>query len=350
VPGRANSHFPASLRYSECFMVKAKITALGCYVPPRLLTNQDLEKMVETSDQWILERVGIRERHIAGPEMATSDMAVEAARCALAQRGVSAAEVNAILLCTVTPDMLFPSTACLVQNALGARGAWGFDLIAACSGFVYGLTVGAHLVAAGTHSKVLVIGSDKMSSIIDYTDRATCVLFGDGAGAMLLEPATNGDGDLGFIDFLGEVDGSGGDALKMPAGGSRLPASHETVDQRLHYVHQDGAAVFKYAVRKMYEVCRELLERNHLTVGDLTLLVPHQANKRIIDAAAARLGIPPEKVLINIDRYGNTTAGTIPLGTRDAIQQGRLKKGDLVMFAAVGAGFTVGASLWRWAF
>ncbi|HTX38345.1 MAG TPA: beta-ketoacyl-ACP synthase III [Bryobacteraceae bacterium] len=331
-------------------MVKAKITALGCYVPPRLLTNQDLEKMVETSDQWILERVGIRERHIAGPEMATSDMAVEAARCALAQRGVSAAEVNAILLCTVTPDMLFPSTACLVQNALGARGAWGFDLIAACSGFVYGLTVGAHLVAAGTHSKVLVIGSDKMSSIIDYTDRATCVLFGDGAGAMLLEPATNGDGDLGFIDFLGEVDGSGGDALKMPAGGSRLPASHETVDQRLHYVHQDGAAVFKYAVRKMYEVCRELLERNHLTVDDLTLLVPHQANKRIIDAASARLGIPAEKVLINIDRYGNTTAGTIPLGTRDAIQQGRLKKGDLVMFAAVGAGFTVGASLWRWAF
>jgi 3-oxoacyl-[acyl-carrier-protein] synthase III len=331
-------------------MAKAKITALGCYVPPRLLTNQDLEKMVDTSDQWILERVGIRERHIAGPEMATSDMAIEAARCALAQRGLSAPEVNAIILCTVTPDMLFPSTACLVQNALGARGAWGFDLIAACSGFVYGLTVGAHLVAAGTHSKVLVIGSDKMSSIIDYTDRATCVLFGDGAGAMLLEPVENGDGDLGFIDFLGEVDGSGGDALKMPAGGSRLPPSHETVDQRLHYVHQDGAAVFKYAVRKMYEVCRELMDRNHMTVDDLALLVPHQANKRIIDAAATRLGMPPEKVLINIDRYGNTTAGTIPLGTRDAIQQGRLKKGDIVMFAAVGAGFTVGASLWRWAY
>jgi 3-oxoacyl-[acyl-carrier-protein] synthase-3 len=246
--------------------------------------------------------------------------------------------------------MFFPSTACLVQNALGARGAWGFDLIAACSGFVYGLTVGAHLVAAGTHRKVLVIGSDKMSSIIDYTDRATCVLFGDGAGAMLLEPAAEGDGDLGFIDFLGEVDGSGGEALKMPAGGSRLPASHDTVDRRLHYVHQDGAAVFKYAVRKMYEVCRDLLERNHLTVDDLAIMVPHQANKRIIDAAATRLGIPPEKVLINIDRYGNTTAGTIPLGTRDAIQQGRLKKGDIVIFAAVGAGFTVGASLWRWAY
>jgi len=331
-------------------MPKAKITSLGCYVPPRLLTNQDLEKMVDTSDQWIVERVGIRERHIADPEMATSDMAIEAARCALAQRGISAAEVNAILLCTVTPDMFFPSTACLVQNALGARGAWGFDLIAACSGFVYGLTVGAHLVGAGTHQKVLVIGSDKMSSIIDYTDRATCVLFGDGAGAMLLEPAGDSEGDLGFIDFVGEVDGSGGEALKMPAGGSRLPASHDTVDHRLHYVHQDGAAVFKYAVRKMYESCRELLERNHVTMDDVALMVPHQANKRIIDAAATRLGIPPQKVLINIDRYGNTTAGTIPLGTRDAIQQGRLKKGDLVIFAAVGAGFTVGASLWRWAY
>jgi len=329
---------------------KAKITALGCYVPPQVLTNKDLEKLVETNDQWIVERVGIRERHIAGPEMATSDMAIEAARCALAQRGVNPAEINAILVCTVTPDMLFPSTACLVQNALGSRGAWGFDLIAACSGFVYGLTVGAHLVGAGTHSKVLVIGSDKMSSIIDYTDRATCVLFGDGAGAMLLEPSADGDGDLGFIDFLGEVDGSGGDALKMPAGGSRLPASHETVDRRLHYVHQEGQAVFKYAVRKMYEVCRDLLVRNQLTVNDLALMIPHQANKRIIDAASSRLGIPDEKVLINIDRYGNTTAGTIPLGTRDAILQGRLKKGDLVLFAAVGAGYTVGASLWRWAF
>jgi 3-oxoacyl-[acyl-carrier-protein] synthase III len=331
-------------------MPKAKITALGCYVPPRVLSNSDLEKMVETSDQWIVERVGIRERHIAGPEMATSDMAIEAARCALSQRGIGASEVNAIILCTVTPDMFFPSTACLVQNALGARGAWGFDLIAACSGFVYGLTVGAHLVAAGTHGKVLVIGSDKMSSIIDYTDRATCVLFGDAAGAMLLEPAAEGEECFGFIDFLGEVDGSGGDALKMPAGGSRMPASHETVDQRLHYVHQDGAAVFKYAVRKMYDVCRELLERNHLTVDDISVMVPHQANKRIIDGAAVRLGIPPEKVLINIDRYGNTTAATIPLGTRDAIQQGILKKGDVVMFAAVGAGFTVGASLWRWAY
>ncbi len=330
-------------------MPKAKITALGCYTPPDVLTNHDLEKMVDTNDQWILERVGIRERHIAPAGMATSDMAIEAARCALAHRGVDASEVNAIILCTVTPDMMFPSTACLVQNAIGARGAWGFDLVAACSGFVYGLTTAAHLVAGGSHKKVLVIGADTMSRIIDYTDRATCVLFGDGAGAMLLEPVDAGE-ESGFIDFLGEVDGSGGDFLKMPAGGSRMPASHETVDRRLHYVKQEGQQVFKYAVRKMYETSRELLERNGFTLDDLALLIPHQANRRIITAAAERLGIPPEKVVINIDSYGNTTAGTIPLATRDAIQQGRLKKGDLVLFAAVGAGYTVGASLWRWAF
>jgi 3-oxoacyl-[acyl-carrier-protein] synthase-3 len=326
-----------------------KITALGCYTPPRVLTNQDLEKLVETSDQWILERTGIRTRHIAASEMATSDMAVEAARCALLQRGVDASEVNAIIVCTVTPDHMFPSTACLVQNRLGARGAWGFDLIAACSGFVYGLTVGMHLVAAGSHRKVLVIGADTMSRIIDYTDRATCVLFGDGAGAMLLEPAEDGE-DLGYVDFLGEIDGAGGQYLVMPAGGSRMPPSHETVDKRLHYVHQDGQQVFKYAVRKMYESCRELLQRNGFTGGDVALMIPHQANVRIINAAATRLGIAPEKVMINIQDYGNTTAGTISLAARDAIAQGRLKKGDLVLFAAVGAGWTVGASLWRWAY
>lgn len=332
-------------------MPRAKISALGCYVPPRVLTNHDLEKMVETNDQWIVERTGIRERHIADAGVATSDMAIEAARCALAQRGVAATEVNAIIVCTVTPDMFFPSTACLVQNALGAKGAWGFDLIAACSGFVYGLTTGAHLVAAGTHRKVLVIGSDTMSRIIDYQDRATCVLFGDAAGAVLIEPASDGDDDgAGFLDFLGEVDGSGGDYLKMPAGGSRLPSSHETIDQRLHYVHQDGGQVFKYAVRKMYESCQELLQRNGLSGNDVDLLVPHQANRRIITAAAERLGLPAEKVMVNIDRYGNTTAATIPLATRDAIQQGRLKRGNLVVFAAVGAGYTVGASLWRWAY
>ena len=297
-----------------------------------------------------MERTGIRERHIAGPEMATSDMAIEAARCALTQRGIDATEIEVIIVCTVTPDYMFPSTACLVQNGIGAKGAWGFDLIAACSGFLYGLTTGAHLVAAGTHKKVLVIGSDTMSRIIDYTDRATCVLFGDGAGAMLIEPTSCDDDGNGFVDFLGEIDGSGGDYLKMPAGGSRRPASHDTVDQRLHYVHQEGGPVFKYASRKMYEVCRDLLERNHLSVADVGVMIPHQANKRIITAAGERLGIPPERVMINIERYGNTTAGTVPLATRDAIAEGRLKKGDLVLFAAVGAGYTVGASLWRWAF
>lgn len=331
-------------------MLNAKISALGCYTPPRVLTNKDLEKLVETNDQWIMERTGIRERHIAAPEMATSDMAIEAARCALAQRGIDATEINAIIVCTVTPDHLFPSTACLVQKGIGAKGAWGFDLIAACSGFVYGLTVGANLVMSGTHKKVLVIGADTMSRIIDYTDRATCVLFGDGAGAMLIEPAGKEDGGVGFIDFLGEIDGSGANFLKMPAGGSRLPASHETVDLRLHYVHQEGSQVFKYAARKMHEVCRDLLQRNQVKVEDVAIMIPHQANKRIIVAAGERLGIAPERVMINIERYGNTTAGTLPLATRDAISEGRLKKGDIVLFAAVGAGYTVGASLWRWAF
>lgn len=326
---------------------KAKISALGCYAPPRILNNHDLEKLVDTNDQWITERTGIKERHIAPPEMATSDMAVEAARCALSQRGIDATGLDAIIVCTVTPDMLFPSTACLVQNRVGAHRAWGFDLIAACSGFVYGLTVGAHLVGAGTHRQVLIVGADTMSRILDYTDRSTCVLFGDGAGAMLIEPSDDG---AGFIDFLGEVDGSGGDYLKMPAGGSRLPATHETVEQRQHFVHQEGGQVFKYAVRKMYETCQELLDRNGLKASDIAIMIPHQANRRIIDATAERLGMPTEKVLINIDRYGNTTAATIPLATRDALTQGRLKKGDLVLFAAVGAGYTAGASIWRWAY
>ena len=330
-------------------MIRAKISSLGCYVPPGVLTNEDLEKLVATTNEWILERTGIIQRHIADPSMATSDLAVEAAKIALANRGIEAGELDAILVCTVTPDMMFPSTACLVQDRLGAKGAWGFDLIAACSSFVYGLTVGAHLISGGLHKKVLVIGSDTMSRIIDYTDRTTCVLFGDGAGAMLLEPAEEGD-DVGFIDFKNEIDGSGAQALKMPAGGSRLPPSHETVDQRLHYVHQDGGQVFKYAVRKMYEVSRDILARNNFTGDDVGVLIPHQANIRIINAAAERLGICPQKVIINIQNYGNTTAATIPLATRDAISCGKLKKGDLVVFAAVGAGYTVGANLWRWAY
>ena len=329
-------------------MPKPIISALGCYVPPRLLTNADLEKLVETSNQWILERTGIVERHIAEPEMATSDLALGAARAALAQRGVSASELDAILVCTVTPDMLFPSTACLVQHRLGAKGAWGFDLLAACSSFLFGLTTAAHLVTAGTHRRVMVIGADTLSRIVDYTDRATCVLFGDGAGAVLVEPAP--DESLGMIDFLHDIDGSGADALKMPAGGSRLPASLETVQKKQHFIFQDGQAVFKYAVRRMYEVCRDLLKRNGLTGNDVAVLIPHQANRRIITATADRLGLPPEKVIINIDRYGNTTNATIPLAMQDALAAGKIKKGDLVLLATVGAGYTVGASLWRWAY
>jgi len=303
--------------------------------------------MVETSNEWILERTGIRERHIADPGIATSDMAIEAAKAALANRNTTAEDVDAIILCTVTPDHMFPSTACIVQHKLGVRRAWGFDLIAACSSFVYGLTTAAHLVGCGTHKKVLVIGSDTMSRIIDYTDRATCVLFGDGAGAFLIEPAA--DGEPGFLGFRNEIDGSGGDVLIMPAGGSRMPPSHETVDKRLHFVHQEGQAVFKYAVKKMGDVSAELLDELGISPSQVKLMVPHQANKRIILAAAHRLGISEDNVLINIERYGNTTSGTIPIATWEAWQQGRLNKGDIVLFAAVGAGFTVGANVWRWA-
>ncbi len=329
-------------------MPKAKISALGCYVPPRVLTNFDLEKMVETNNEWILERTGISERHIADPDIATSDLAVAAAKETLAQRGLDASGLDAILVCTVTPDMLFPSTACLVQDRLGAKRVWGFDLMAACSSFLYGLTTAAQLVASGFHRKVLVIGADTMSRIIDYTDRATCILFGDGAGAMLVETAE--DDSAGFIDFLNQIEGFGGQFLNMPAGGSRMPASFETVQNRLHYVHQDGQQVFKYAVRKMYEVCKELLDRNGLKAEDIACLIPHQANRRIITATADRLGLDAERVIINIDRYGNTTSGSIPLATRDAISSGKLKRGDLVLFVAVGAGYTAGANLWRWAY
>ncbi|MBI5281503.1 MAG: ketoacyl-ACP synthase III [Candidatus Solibacter usitatus] len=328
-------------------MRNVKISAVGSWVPPRILSNADLEKLVDTTSDWILERTGIEERHIADADVATSDMAIEAAKRALAERGTTAEDVDAIIVCTVTPDHMFPSTACIVQHKLGAKHAWGFDLIAACSSFVYGLTTAAHLVGAGTHQKVLVIGADTMSRIIDYTDRATCVLFGDGAGAFLIEPGADGEG--GFIGFKNEVDGSGGDMLKMPAGGSRMPPTHETVDQRLHFVHQEGQAVFKFAVKKMGDISAQLLEMHGLKASDVKLMIPHQANRRIILACADRLGMPHENVLINIERYGNTTSGTIPIATREAMDTGRLEKGDLVLFAAVGAGFTVGANLWRWA-
>lgn len=325
---------------------RAKISALGTYVPPRVLTNADLEKMVETNDKWIVERTGIRERHILEKGLATSDMAVEAAKRCLAERGVAPTEVEAIIVATVTPDMLFPATACLVQDKLGAKGAWGFDLSAACSGFVYALQVGAKLVESGAHSKVLVIGADTMSSILDYTDRSTCILFGDGAGAVLLEPAA--EGELGMLDFLHEIDGSGGCSLYMPAGGSLHPPSEETIAKKMHYVHQDGQAVYKYAVRKMAEVTEKVLTRNGITGADLGCFIPHQANKRIILSTAERLGLPEEHVIINIDRYGNTTAATIPLAMHTAREAGRLKKDDLVLIASVGAGFTSGAALLRW--
>lgn len=327
--------------------IAAKITGVATYVPPRVATNSDLEKIVDTSDEWIRTRTGIRERHYVDPGVAASHLGTEAARKVLAARGLNASEIDMIVVASVTPDMMFPATACLIQNNLGATKAWGFDLSAACSGFVYALTVGSQFVGAGTHKKVLVIGSDVMTSILDFKDRATCVLFGDGAGAVLVEPAAS-DSE-GIIDFAHDVDGSGGCNLYMPAGGSLHPASQETVEKRMHYVHQEGQQVFKYAVRRMSELACQILERNGFSTKDLALVVPHQANLRIIRAMQERLGVDDSKILINIDRFGNTTAATIPLGLTDALEQKRLRRGDLVLLIAVGAGYTTGAVLMRWA-
>jgi 3-oxoacyl-[acyl-carrier-protein] synthase-3 len=324
------------------------IRSLATYVPPRLLTNADLEKMVDTTDEWILRRVGIRERHIADPGVGTSDLGKEAAIKAIQNAGIGPEQIGAIVVGTVTPDMFFPSTACLIQDKIGARRAWGFDLSAACSAFTYSLTTASHFVASGAHDYALVVGADVMSSIIDYKDRSTCVLFGDGAGACVIGVAGPDDGAI--LDFEHEIDGSGGPALCMPAGGSLRPSSHDTIEQRLHYVKQDGATVFKFAVRKTEEISRRLLERNGLTPADLNLFVSHQANRRIIESATEKLGVDPNKVIINIERFGNTTAATIPLALNDAVCTGRLKKGDLVLLASVGAGFTVGAVLVRWGF
>jgi 3-oxoacyl-[acyl-carrier-protein] synthase-3 len=311
-----------------------KIAGLSTFVPPKVLTNADLEKLVDTNDEWILQRTGIRERHIAEPGVGTSDLAKEAALGALRQAGISPDQLGFIVVGTTTPDTIFPSTACMLQHKIGAHHAWGFDLGAACSGFTYAITTGMQLVATGAHDYVLAVGADVMSSIIDYTDRTTCVLFGDGAGAVVLSAAE--DDEPHIIDFAAEIDGSG------------MPASHETVDKRLHYVKQDGATVFKFAVKKTEEICRRVLERNGLTSADLDLFVSHQANRRIIAAAAERLNLPEERVVINLEMYGNTTAATIPLALADAMRQGRLKKGDLVLLTSVGAGFTVGAVLLRW--
>jgi 3-oxoacyl-[acyl-carrier-protein] synthase III len=341
-----NTGFPV-FQEPSLTTARAKITALGTYVPPRVLSNADLEKMVDTTNEWILDRVGIRERHIADKGVAASDLAVAAVKNMLESQPFDLQEVDLIVVGTVTPDMMYPSTACLVQHKLGIENTWGFDVSAGCSGFVYALNTGVKFVESGQYKKVLVIGADVNSSMTDYTDRAVCIIFGDGAGAVLLEPSADGEG---VIDHVAQVEGMGGQYLFMPGGGSLNPASHETVDQKMHYIHQDGKNVFKYAVKKMAEMTERVLERNKLTGKDVDCFIAHQANRRIITATADRLGMPSGKVIINIDRFGNTTAGTIPLAMNTAIEEGKLKRGDLLLIAAVGAGFTSGATLLRWAF
>lgn len=325
---------------------RAKITALGAYVPPQVLTNKDLEKMVETSDQWIMERTGIRERHVLAEGLGVSDMCTEAAKKCLAMRGIGASEVEVIIVGTVTPDMAYPSTACLVQHKIGAKGAWGFDVSAGCSGFVFALQAGVKMIESGAHKKVLVCGADANTRMTDYTDRTTCVLFGDGGGAVLLEPAE--EGEIGFIDYVHEIDGSGGPSLCKPGGGSLHPSTHETVDKKMHYIHQDGPAVYKFAVRKMAEVSTDVLERNGVAGAELGCFIPHQANLRIIKATADRLGMSLDRVILNIEKYGNCSGGSIPLAMGTAFEEGKLKKGELVLLAAAGAGFTAGATLLRW--
>jgi 3-oxoacyl-[acyl-carrier-protein] synthase-3 len=324
---------------------RACITAVGTHVPEKVLTNADLEKTVDTSDEWIRTRTGIERRHVVEPGTPTSEIAAPAAREALRRRGIGPEELDLVLVATVTPDMVFPATACIVQDKLGATRAWGFDVSAACSGFLYALTMGAQFIQTGAHRRVLVIGADVMTAILDYEDRSTCVLFGDGAGAVLLEP---GDDETGILDFSHEVDGSGACYLNMPGGGSLNPASPATVDARMHYVKQQGQHVFKYAVRKFAESAEQILLRNDFTGTDVDLFVAHQANIRIIEAAQHRMGLPDARVVKNIHEYGNTTAGTIPLALGTALDEKRLKRGDLVLLTAVGAGFTAGSVLMRW--
>jgi 3-oxoacyl-[acyl-carrier-protein] synthase-3 len=326
--------------------IHAAITAVGGYVPDYVLTNHELETMVDTNDEWITTRTGIKERRILkGEGLATSDMAVPAVEELLKKRGISAEEIDLIIFCTSTPDMPFPATANILGDRIGAINAWGYDLNAACSGFIFGLSTAAGFIESGKYTKVLVVGADKMSSIINYEDRATCIIFGDGAGAALLEPNTEGNG---IIDSICKTDGSGRAYLNQKAGGSLHPATHETVDRREHFAFQEGRTVFKFAVTNMAEVAAEVMERNSLTADDVAWLVPHQANKRIIDATAIRTGIPPEKVMINIEKYGNTTNGTIPLCLWE--WEGKLKKGDTLILAAFGGGFTWGSIYLKWAY
>ena len=334
------------LRVPDSPRPTAAITAVGHYLPPDRLTNADLEKLVDTNDEWIVSRTGIRERRVLkDPTKATAFMCTEAARVALETRGIGPEDVDMILVATITPDMMLPATACLVQDALGATNAWGFDMSAACSGFLYALTTGARFIESGAATRVLVIGADTMSRIIDYTDRTICVIFGDGAGAVLLEENHEG---FGLIDAVQYADGSGGPALNMLGGGSLNPATHETVDERLHFARQDGKTVFKRAVVGMAEAAAEVVERNGLTGADVDWLVPHQANLRIIDATARRLGLAPERVMITIEHTGNTTAGTLPICLAEYEPQ--LKRGDTVVLAAFGGGFTWGATLLKWAY
>lgn len=326
--------------------IHAAITAVHGYVPPYVLTNQELESMVDTNDEWITTRTGIKERRILkDPNLASSDMAVEAVNGLLKKRGITAEEIDLIIFCTATPDMPFPASANILADKIGAVNAWGYDLQAACSGFIYGLTTGAQFVETGMHKKVLVVGSDKMSSVIDYEDRATCILFGDGCGVVLLEPNQEG---LGVMDSILKSDGSGRPFLNIKAGGSLHPASHETVSEKAHFAHQEGQTVFKFAVTKMADVAAEIMERNHLSSEDVTWLVPHQANKRIIDATANRMGVGVDKVMVNIEKYGNTTTATIPLCLWD--WESKLKKGDTLILAAFGGGFTWGSVYLKWAY
>jgi 3-oxoacyl-[acyl-carrier-protein] synthase III len=325
---------------------RAKITAVSHYLPERRVSNKDLEKIVDTSDKWIFERTGIRERRIAEKGQATSDLGAIAAKRLCEKRGLDPAELDLIIVATVTPDMFFPSSACLVQTKIGAKKAWGFDLSGACSGFVYALATGAQFIATGAHKKVLIIGADVMTSIIDFQDRATCVLFGDGAGAVLLEPAE--DGECGIIDFILRCDGNGGQYLYMPGGGSLNPSSTETVQNKMHYVHQDGKSVFKFAVRGMAEISQEILVKHGLSAKELKLYIPHQANLRIIKAAVEKMALEDSQVAVNIDRYANTTAGTIPICLSEAAESKQIKQNDLILMASFGAGFTWGSLLLRW--
>jgi 3-oxoacyl-[acyl-carrier-protein] synthase-3 len=325
---------------------RAYISAIHHWVPEKVLTNADLEKMVDTTDEWIRTRTGISERRILEDGKAPSDMGAEAVKLLLKQRGIGADEIDVIIVATVTPDMFFPSTGNLIQHKVGAKNAWSFDISAACSGFIYAVSIGSELIKTGRNSKVVVVGADKMSAITNYSDRNSCVLFGDAAGAVLLEPAP--DDESGIIDFILHSDGSGAEFLHMKAGGSKYPATVETVANDWHYIYQDGKTVFKFAVQKMADIAEEVLTRNNYSGKDVKLMVPHQANLRIIDAAAKRLGLDKDKVLINIERYGNTTAATIPLALSEAYQMGKVEKGDLLVFSTFGAGFTWGSVLLRW--